>query len=74
VRDRALVRIQDDPNDPEELARTLDAMLADPVQRFAWGHPGQRRVHDEFLVFAQVRQWMRVLAVCAGAGPHRPVA
>jgi len=35
------------------------------------GHRGQRRVYDSFLVFAQVRQWLRVLASCVGASAKR---
>jgi len=71
IRDGLDGRLVSDPNDPEEIARTLDEMLADPAQRLAWGHRGQRRVYDSFLVFAQVRQWLRVLASCVGASAKR---
>lgn len=64
IRDGLDGRLVNDPEDPEELAQTLDEMLADPARRFAWGQSGQRRVNDEFLVFRQIRDWLRVLAKC----------
>jgi trehalose synthase len=66
IRDGLDGRLVKDPGDPEELAQTLDEMLADPAERFAWGQSGQRRVHDEFLVFRQIREWLRLLSGCAG--------
>ena len=50
-----------------DCARALDEMLADPVQRSRWGQSGQRRVSDSFLVFGQVREWLRVLASLVSA-------
>ena len=67
IRDGLDGRLVSDPADPEEIARTLDEMLADPAQRFAWGQSGQRRVHESFLVFRQVREWLRLLASSASA-------
>jgi trehalose synthase len=69
IRDGLDGRLVADPTDPEEIARTLDDMLANPIQRSAWGQSGQRRVHDSFLVFGQVRQWLRVLASTVNGGP-----
>ncbi len=65
IRDGLDGRLVSDPTDPEEIARTLDEMLADAVQRFAWGQSGRRRVHESFLVFRQVREWLRLLASSA---------
>ena len=62
IRDGLDGRLVADPTDPEEIARVLDEMLADPVQRSRWGQSGQRRVYDSYLVLGQVRQWLRVLA------------
>ena len=62
VRDGVDGRLVADANDAPALASTLDEMLADAKQRQAWGRNGQRRVFDEFLVFHQVHQWLRVLA------------
>jgi trehalose synthase len=68
VRDGLDGRLVEDPADPEELAQALDEMLADPRRRAVWGQTGQRRVYDEFLVFRQVRDWLRVLG---GRDPAR---
>jgi trehalose synthase len=51
-----------DPEDPEEIAENLDYLLGHMHQRSLMRRNGQRRVHDEFLVFRQVRRWLRLLA------------
>lgn len=66
VRDGLDGRLVDDPEDAATLARVLADMLADEAQLEAWGRSAQRRVHDEFLVFGELRQWLRLLA--AGDG------
>jgi trehalose synthase len=53
-----------DPHDPDELAEALDTLLKDPVKRDLMARSAQRRVHDEFLIFTQLRQWLRLLAEC----------
>jgi trehalose synthase len=50
------------PEDPEELAEAMHHMLADDDQLEAWGNNAQRRVYDEFLIFAELRRWLEVLA------------
>lgn len=50
------------PRDPAEIARNLDALLADERMRDTMGSSGQRRVYDDSLVFNQVRAWLRLLA------------
>jgi trehalose synthase len=55
-----------DPEDPEELAAALDALLADPAQRHHMGNSGQRRVHSQFLVFSQILDWLRMLSELTG--------
>jgi trehalose synthase len=62
VRDGLDGRLVSDATHPEEIAATLEEMLAEPKERQAWGRSGQRRVFDEFLVFAQVRRWLQVLS------------
>jgi trehalose synthase len=52
----------EDPEDPEEIARVLRALLCDQPKREALGRSAQQRVHDEFLVFTAVRRWLEVLA------------
>jgi trehalose synthase len=62
IRDGLDGRLVSDPTDPEAVAQTLEEMLGDPKQRFAWGLSGQRRVYEQFLIFTQVRQWLCELA------------
>jgi trehalose synthase len=50
------------PEDPEEIAEAMHHMLADEDQLEAWGNNAQRRVYDEFLIFAELRRWLEVLA------------
>jgi len=61
VRDMLDGRLIDDPEDIAGLAEAMDRMLADPRQRERWGANGQRRVHEHFLVFAQLASWVRLL-------------
>lgn len=52
------------PEDPEEIASRLDALLEDIGGRITLGQNAQRRVHDEFLVFSQVHNWLTTLVDC----------
>jgi hypothetical protein len=36
-------------------------MLADPARLERWGYSAQRRVHEHFLVFDQLRSWGKLL-------------
>jgi trehalose synthase len=69
VRDEVDGRLIADPEDPRELSRALDEMLADPARLERWGRSAQRRVHDEFLVLTQLRAWGRMLAALLGRAP-----
>jgi trehalose synthase len=64
VRDGVDGLLVPDPEDPDGIADALERLLGDDVARDAMGRAAQRRVHDEFLVFAQVRAWLRLLADC----------
>ena len=55
IRDGVDGRLIQDPEDPEEIAARLDALLEDVAGRIQLGQNAQRRVNDEFLVFTQVR-------------------
>lgn len=57
--DGCLVR---DPEDEAELRRVLEAMLADAPGRRRWGRSAQRRVHDHFLIFDQLRSWAQLFS------------
>lgn len=58
------------PRDPDEIATKIDALLRDPQRRDVLGRSAQRRVHQEFLIFTQLRRWLRTLAECV-SGPVR---
>ncbi len=62
IRDGLDGRLVCDAEDPAEIADALDAMLADSGARDHWGRSARRRVHDEFLVFKQLSDWVRLLA------------
>ncbi|WP_128292098.1 glycosyltransferase [Afifella aestuarii] len=55
-------RLVKDAHDTDDIARTLTELLLDQEHRDAFGLSAQQRVHNEFLVFAHVRNWLRVLA------------
>jgi trehalose synthase len=59
-----------DPNDSEEIAENLNALLEDPIGRDLLARSAQRRVHQEFLIFAQLRHWLRILADCVDSSPR----
>lgn len=63
--------VVDDPTDPQQVAEGLQTLLVDPDLRQRYARSAQRRVHDEFLVFTQLRRWLRVLAQLV-APPSRP--
>jgi trehalose synthase len=56
----------DDPSDPSKIAAALRASLADPAQRQLMARNAQRRVRDEFLLFNQATQYLKVLAKVVG--------
>jgi trehalose synthase len=53
--------------EPAEIADLLDVLLDGLPARARYGRAAQRRVHDEFLVFTQVRRWLETLAEYARA-------
>jgi trehalose synthase len=69
VRDRVDGILTRDPEDPEEVARNLDALLRDPMGRDVMGRSAQRRVHRRFLLFTQLQRWLEVLAGCTNRPP-----
>lgn len=50
-----------DPFDSFRLAQVLDELLADPFAREYLASQAQKRVHDEFLVFSQLKRWLRLI-------------
>jgi len=61
MRDRVDGRLVADPEDDVEVAATLDEVLSSPAERAIWGRNAERRVLDEFLIFTQVAEWLRLL-------------
>lgn len=72
IRDRIDGILVRDPLDPIEIAEVLDDLLAEPRKREILARTAQRRVHDEFLIFPQLRRWLRLLAACANAPAKIP--
>lgn len=62
IRDGMDGRLVSDCENPDEIATLLESMLEDLPGRTHWGQSAQLRVHDEFLVFTQVRRWIETLA------------
>ncbi len=57
------------PEDSESVADDLEWLLTRPEARRRYGESAQRRVHDEFLVFVQLRKWLSVLRDCVAPPP-----
>ncbi len=75
IRDGLEGRLNEEPENPDQVARFLDETLRAPNAREFWGCRAQRRVYDEFLVFTQVRKWLKVLSRCIERHTHsRPRA
>ena len=62
VRDGLDGKLVSDPEDLDELSEAMRTMLADTPGREAWGRNAQRRTHQRFLVFSQLRDWIGLLS------------
>jgi len=65
IRDGLDGRLVADSTDPEAIAEVLNEMLVDRNARERMGRNGQRRVYEKFLIFTQLRHWLRSLAETA---------
>ncbi|MDX1583333.1 MAG: glycosyltransferase, partial [Thermoanaerobaculia bacterium] len=63
-------RLVEDALDSRQIATVLDSVLADPYHRDYLASHAQRRVHEEFLVFSQLRKWLRLLVDVVERGKH----
>jgi trehalose synthase len=61
IRDGVDGRLTAEANDVDGVAATLDELLADARQRVLLGRNAERRVVDNFLVFTQTANWLRLL-------------
>jgi trehalose synthase len=59
-----------DPESPDEIARKLDRLLRDTRLRSNLSRNARRRVHQEFMVFKQLRSWLQVLGQHATRPPR----
>ena len=64
-------RINEEPENPDSIMKILDEMLRAPGDGESWGARAQRHVHEEFLIFTQLRRWLRVLADCVHRSQRR---
>jgi trehalose synthase len=65
IRDGLDGRLVPDANDPDGIAEVLFSMLNDWNARERMARTGQRRVYKEFLIFTQLRRWLRALTETA---------
>ncbi len=59
-------RLVADPQNPEEIAATLDSMLASSGDLDRWRRNARKRAAEHFLLFAQVSRWLRTLKNTTG--------
>jgi trehalose synthase len=71
IRDGLDGRLVADPEDVPGLADALDHMLSDARVLEQYGRTAQRRVRDDFLIFAQLRRWLAMLVEVAERRPSR---
>jgi trehalose synthase len=51
----------EDPEDPRQIADALDYLLNEAADRAALARTAQRRAHDQFMIFNQLRGWLDLL-------------
>ncbi|MBN2573625.1 MAG: glycosyltransferase [Deltaproteobacteria bacterium] len=72
LRDRIDGLLTRDANNPEEIAANIEALLTAPRARYDMGGHAYRRVHERFLVFAQLSHYLslfsRTLGIASGTG------
>jgi trehalose synthase len=61
IHDRVHGRVVHDPEDPEEVAQVLRDIICADEELNNWSRNAQARVHQEFLIFSQVRRWLQIL-------------
>jgi trehalose synthase len=66
IRDGVDGRLIGDPEDVDAIAGALrDMLAADPLEE--WGRNAQQRVHGHFLIYTQLRHWVRLLTTLTGS-------
>jgi trehalose synthase len=51
----------EDPENPRQIADALDYLLNEAADRAALARTAQRRAHDQFMIFSQLREWLDLL-------------
>lgn len=74
VRDGVDGVLVNDPEDIDEVALAIDRILRDPERREHYASNSQLRVHEHFLIFTQLRRWLRVLEDVAQSPARLPIA
>jgi len=69
LRDGLDGRLIPDPEDVDGLRHALDEVLADSDARHRYGGSAQRRVHELFIVIAQLRRWGQLFAALPPLAP-----
>jgi trehalose synthase len=62
VRDKIDGRMVYSANDKKEIANLINYMLSEPSKREQWGLSAKKRVLHEFLIFTQIKRWLRNLS------------
>lgn len=65
VRDGVDGRMIGDPGNMDQIAQALCDMLSSEELE-EWGRNAQQRVHEHFLIYSQLRHWVRLLATLTG--------
>lgn len=60
-------RLVDNPENPQAIASTLDAMLMDVKEREVWGRNARDRVSRELLIFNELQRWLQLLGEVVSA-------
>lgn len=55
-------KINPDPTNIPELAKSLEEMLSNPLERDKWGFNGQVRIINNFTLFSQIKSWLDLLS------------
>jgi trehalose synthase len=61
IRDRVHGRVINCPADPDEIAQVMGDMLRADEEISLWSRNAQARVHQKFLIFSQIKSWLRVI-------------
>ncbi len=62
IRDGIDGRLLDDPQNIDQIAHLLYQVLNDAHGRMVFGENARRHAYNEFLVFTQIRRWLRLMA------------